>query len=72
MLHLAYLNQSLKQRGHNFKELLLQDTPAIKDKRRVSKSDDQTEGDRIVLDKTKARDIKPTQNNEVDNYRRDR
>lgn len=44
--------------------------PAIK--RRVSKPDDQTEVDKISLDKTKARDIKPAQNNEVDNYRRDR
>jgi len=35
----------------------------------VSKPDDQTEGDRISFDKTKTRDIKPAQNNEVDNYK---
>lgn len=33
----------------------------------MSKPDDQTETDRISLDKTKMRDIKSTQNNEVDN-----
>jgi len=34
----------------------------------VSKPDEQTEGDRISFDKTKARDIKPAQN-KVDNYK---
>jgi hypothetical protein len=33
----------------------------------VSKPDDQTEADKISLDKIKARDIKPAQSDEVEN-----